>query len=254
MALLRAAPALHHPQHLLRVVGCPLGGGRVRRRRHGGDRLLERAQRVDDGVHRVVDLVGDAGHQPPHRGELLRPDEVVLGAAELFQRVVQLGVALLEHLGAAPHLPLEVDVQRLGRAQLVAQRPPHLLEGERQPADFVRLARGRHRAGQLAARHLVRPLLEGAHRTDHVAHDEHHQPELERQRQADRAHQRRRRPARRHREQHRQPRRQDRHAGEEGHQLRAQGDGRPISATGSRCRAPSWPSSGRSTSRRSSVS
>ena len=39
-------------------------------------------------------------------------------------------VALLEHLGAAPHLALEVDVQRLGRAQLVAQRAPHLLERE----------------------------------------------------------------------------------------------------------------------------
>jgi len=46
--------------------------------------------------------VGDARDEAPHRGELLRADDVVLRApTQLLERVVQLLVALFEHLGVA---------------------------------------------------------------------------------------------------------------------------------------------------------
>ena len=153
------------------------------------------------------------------------------------------------------HLALEVEVDRLGRAQLVAQRAPHLLEREGEPADLVGLARRWHRAGQLAARHLVGALLERAHRVDHVAHDQQHQPQRQRQRQPDRRQHDPERVARRQREQqHQAPTVNTVTLEKKNTSFVRSVIGARTSSTGRRWRAPSWASSGRSTSRSSSVS
>ena len=159
-ALRAALDDAHHVADVLR--------GLAARRRVGAvdvaDRLLERADRVDDRVDRVVDLVRDAGDELTDRGQLLGAHELLLRARQLVERLGELAVLAREVGGAHLHRALEVEVDLLGRAQLVAQRAPHLLEREREPADLVALAARRDRIGELAARHRVGALLEPADR------------------------------------------------------------------------------------------
>ncbi len=98
-----------------------------------------------------------------------------------------------EICGSHLHGALEIEVDLLRRAQLVAQRAAHLLERERQPADLVALAACRDGIRELAARHRIRALLESpdrrhelrdGERDDAAArreqHEEEHQQLLER--------------------------------------------------------------------------
>ena len=177
--------ALDHADHVADVVG-----GFLLRRVAGqlADGLLEGADGVDDRVHRVVDLVGDAGDQLTDRRHLLGAHQLGLGPRELVERLGELLVLLREVVGAALHRALEIEVHLLGRPQLVAQRAAHLLEREGQAADLVAVAAGRDRIGQLAAGHGVGALLEPADRAhelrDRDQHDagarrEQHQEEHE---------------------------------------------------------------------------
>ena len=129
-----------------------------------GDRFLERTDGVDDRVDRVVDLVRDAGDELTDRRQLLGAHELLLRARQLVERLGELAVLAREIGGAHLHRALEVEVDLLGRAQLVAQRAAHLLEREREAADLVALAARGDRIGELAARHRVGALLEPADR------------------------------------------------------------------------------------------
>jgi hypothetical protein len=113
-----------------------------------------------DEAHGVVDLVGDPRGQLTDRRELLGAYELALRARELVERLGELAVLAREVGGTHLDGALEVEVDFLRRAQLVAERAAHLLERECQAADLVALAAGRDRIGELAARHRIGALLE----------------------------------------------------------------------------------------------
>ena len=103
---------------------------------HRGLALQRRGHRQAD-ADGIVDLVGDARHQPPERRELFRLDQRVLGLAQIAQRRFG-GILGLAHLQFAA-LAL-ADVERDGddvldlavgieQRQLVDQPLPHIAGG-----------------------------------------------------------------------------------------------------------------------------
>src|SRR5450755_1443721 len=170
LGALRAA--LHDLDHLAHVFGRFAACDRVEIV-EGADRFFERTDRVDDRVDRVVDLVRDTGDELTDRRELLGPHELLLRAGQLVERFGELAVLAREIVGAHLDRALEVEVDLFGRAQLVAQLAPHLLERERQPADLVALTARGDRVGELAARHAIGALLEAADRRHELRDREH---------------------------------------------------------------------------------